>query len=63
MTDRAQEPSWAQEALDAAGGLDDLCPWQSCTGPRNCSAARSTFVLSTSGHIAAMVIPGNPSAG
>jgi hypothetical protein len=43
-------PAWAQEAVDAAGGLDLLLTDAALGGP-------VTFVLSTSGHIAAMVNP------
>jgi poly(3-hydroxyalkanoate) synthetase len=47
-----------------AGITDHICPWQSCYRTTQLLAGRNRFVLSTSGHIAAMVNPpGNEKAG
>jgi len=47
-----------------AGVADHLTPWQSCHRSARLLGGRSRFVLSTSGHIAALVNPpGNPKAG
>jgi len=46
-----------------AGVTDHLCPWQSCYRSTQLLSGRHRFVLSTSGHIAAMVNPpGNEKA-
>ena len=46
-----------------AGITDHLCPWQSCYRSTQLLSGRKRFVLSTSGHIAAMVNPpGNEKA-
>ncbi len=46
-----------------AGIADHLCAWESCYRTTQLFGGRSRFVLSTSGHIAAMVNPpGNPKA-
>ncbi|HEV2452369.1 MAG TPA: alpha/beta fold hydrolase, partial [Streptosporangiaceae bacterium] len=46
-----------------AGVADHLCPWQSCYRSTQLLGGTSRFVLSTSGHIAALVNPpGNPKA-
>ena len=46
-----------------AGVTDHICPWQSCYRSTQLLAGRKRFVLSTSGHIAAMVNPpGNDKA-
>ena len=46
-----------------AGIADHLCKWESCYRTTQLFGGESTFVLSTSGHIAAMVNPpGNPKA-
>jgi polyhydroxyalkanoate synthase len=46
-----------------AGIADHLTPWQSCYGGTQLLGGTSRFVLSTSGHIAALVNPpGNPKA-
>jgi len=46
-----------------AGIADHLCKWQSCYATTQLFGGESRFVLSTSGHIAAMVNPpGNPKA-
>jgi polyhydroxyalkanoate synthase subunit PhaC len=46
-----------------AGITDHICPWQSCYRSTQLLGGRSRFVLSTSGHIAAMVNPpGNEKA-
>ena len=51
------------DAYVIAGTADHLCPWQSCYRTTQLLGGPVTFVLSTSGHIAAMVNPpGNPKA-
>jgi poly[(R)-3-hydroxyalkanoate] polymerase subunit PhaC len=46
-----------------AGITDHICPWQSCYRSTQLLGGRSRFVLSTSGHVAAMVNPpGNDKA-
>ncbi len=46
-----------------AGITDHICPWQSCYRSTQLLAGRNRFVLSTSGHVAAMVNPpGNEKA-
>jgi len=40
-----------------AGITDHICPWQSCYRSTQLLAGRQRFVLSTSGHVAAMVNP------
>jgi poly(3-hydroxyalkanoate) synthetase len=46
-----------------AGITDHLCPWQSCYRSTQLLSGSKRFVLSTSGHIAAMVSPpGNEKA-
>jgi polyhydroxyalkanoate synthase len=46
-----------------AGIADHLCPWQSCYRTTQLLGGTVRFVLSTSGHIAAMVNPpSNPKA-
>ena len=40
-----------------AGITDHICPWQSCYRSTQLLAGRTRFVLSTSGHVAAMVNP------
>jgi polyhydroxyalkanoate synthase len=46
-----------------AGITDHICPWQSCYRSTQLLGGRNRFVLSTSGHIAAMVNPpGNDKA-
>jgi len=46
-----------------AGITDHLCPWQSCYRSTQVLSGSKRFVLSTSGHIAAMVNPpGNDKA-
>ena len=46
-----------------AGITDHICPWQSCYRSTQLLGGRSRFVLSTSGHVAAMVNPpGNEKA-
>ena len=46
-----------------AGVADHLCPWQNCYATTQLLGGRSRFVLSTSGHIAAIVNPpGNEKA-
>jgi poly(3-hydroxyalkanoate) synthetase len=51
------------DAYVLAGAADHLCPWQSCYRSAQLFGGDTRFVLSTSGHIAAMVNPpGNPKA-
>ena len=51
------------DAYVIAGEADHLCPWQSCYRTTQLLGGQVTFVLSTSGHIAAMVNPpGSPKA-
>jgi polyhydroxyalkanoate synthase subunit PhaC len=51
------------DAYVIAGRADHLCPWQSCYRTTQLLGGPARFVLSTSGHIAAMVNPpGNPKA-
>ena len=51
------------DAYVIAGATDHLCPWQSCYRTTQLLGGQVTFVLSTSGHIAAMVNPpGSPKA-
>ncbi len=46
-----------------AGITDHICPWQACYRSTQLLGGETRFVLSTSGHIAAMVNPpGNPKA-
>jgi poly(3-hydroxyalkanoate) synthetase len=46
-----------------AGVADHLCPWQNCYQSAQLLGGGRRFVLSTSGHIAAIVNPpGNPKA-
>jgi poly[(R)-3-hydroxyalkanoate] polymerase subunit PhaC len=46
-----------------AGITDHICPWQSCYRSTQLLSGRTRFVLSTSGHVAAMVNPpGNEKA-
>ena len=40
-----------------AGSADHICPWQSCYGSTQLLGGTSRFVLSTNGHIAALVNP------
>jgi polyhydroxyalkanoate synthase subunit PhaC len=51
------------DAYLVAGITDHLCPWESCYRTTQLLGGPVRFVLSTSGHIAAMVNPpGNPKA-
>ncbi len=51
------------DAYVIAGVADHLCPWQSCYRTTGLLGGQVTFVLSTSGHVAAMVNPpDNPKA-
>ena len=51
------------DAYVIAGAADRLCPWQSCYRTTQLLGGQVTFVLSTSGYIAAMVNPpGNQKA-
>ena len=45
------------DAYVLAGAADHLCPWQSCYRSAQLLGGDTRFVLSTSGHIAAMVNP------
>jgi polyhydroxyalkanoate synthase len=52
------------DAYVVAGAADHLCDWESCYRTTGLLGGASRFVLSTSGHIAAIVNPpGNPKAG
>ena len=52
-----------RDAYLVAGITDHICPWQSCYQSTQLLSGRHRFVLSTSGHIAAMVNPpGNEKA-
>ena len=46
-----------RDSYIVAGITDHICPWQSCYRSTQLLAGRNRFVLSTSGHIAAMVNP------
>jgi polyhydroxyalkanoate synthase len=51
------------DAYVIAGVADHLCPWQSCYATTQLLGGKSRFVLSNSGHIAALVNPpSNPKA-
>ncbi len=51
------------DAYVVAGTADHICPWQSCYRTTQLLGGPVRFVLSTSGHIAAIVNPpGNPKA-
>ena len=53
-----------RDAYLVAGITDHICPWQSCYQSSQLLSGSHRFVLSTSGHIAAMVNPpGNDKAG
>jgi poly(3-hydroxyalkanoate) synthetase len=45
------------DAYVVAGVADHLCPWQNCYQTTQLLGGRTRFVLSTSGHIAAIVNP------
>ncbi|HEY4700627.1 MAG TPA: alpha/beta fold hydrolase, partial [Streptosporangiaceae bacterium] len=52
-----------RDSYIVAGITDHICPWQSCYQSTQLLGGRPRFVLSTSGHIAAMVNPpGNQKA-
>ena len=52
-----------RDAYLVAGITDHICPWQSCYRSTQLLSGRQRFVLSTSGHIAALVNPpGNDKA-
>jgi polyhydroxyalkanoate synthase len=52
-----------RDAYVVAGITDHICPWQGCYRSTQLLGGRQRFVLSTSGHIAAMVNPpGNEKA-
>jgi polyhydroxyalkanoate synthase len=51
------------DAYVLAGVADHLCPWESCYRTAHLLGGTTRFILSTSGHIAALVNPpGNPKA-
>jgi poly[(R)-3-hydroxyalkanoate] polymerase subunit PhaC len=53
----------AADAYLAAGIADHITPWQNCYRSTQLLGGKSRFILSTSGHIAALVNPpGNPKA-
>jgi polyhydroxyalkanoate synthase len=52
-----------RDSYIVAGITDHICPWQSCYASTQLLGGRPRFLLSTSGHIAAMVNPpGNDKA-
>src|SRR5689334_21044940 len=52
-----------RDSYVVAGITDHICPWQSCYRSTQLLGGRSQFLLSTSGHVAAMVNPpGNEKA-
>ena len=52
-----------RDSYIVAGITDHICPWQSCYRSTQLLGGRSRFLLSTSGHVAAMVNPpGNQKA-
>jgi polyhydroxyalkanoate synthase len=53
----------AADAYVVAGIADHITPWQNCYRSTQLLGGKSRFILSTSGHIAALVNPpGNPKA-
>jgi len=63
LTVLGTEVDLAQVDLDSyvvAGVADHICPWQSCYRGSQLLGGKTRFVLSTSGHIAALVNPVNP---
>jgi polyhydroxyalkanoate synthase len=66
LTVLSAEVDLAQVDLDSyavAGVADHICPWQSCYRGSQLLGGKTRFVLSTSGHIAALVNPaGNKKA-
>jgi polyhydroxyalkanoate synthase len=55
--------SAGRDSYIVAGITDHICPWQSCYSSTQLLGGRSRFLLSTSGHVAAMVNPpGNDKA-
>jgi polyhydroxyalkanoate synthase len=60
LTVLGTEIDLAQVDLDSyvvAGVADHICPWQSCYRSSQLLGGKTRFVLSTSGHIAALVNP------
>ena len=60
LTVLGREVDLGQADLDSyvvAGVADHICPWQSCYRSAQLLGGRTRFVLSTSGHIAALVNP------
>src|ERR1700734_2837742 len=52
-----------RDTYQVAGITDHICPWQSCYRTTQLLSGRPRFILSTSGHVAAMVNPpGNEKA-
>jgi polyhydroxyalkanoate synthase subunit PhaC len=52
-----------RDSYIVAGITDHICPWQSCYRTTQLLGGRPRFLLSTSGHVAAMVNPpGNEKA-
>jgi len=52
-----------RDSYIVAGITDHICPWQSCYRSTQLLAGHNRFILSTSGHVAAMVNPpGNDKA-
>ena len=52
-----------RDSYMVAGITDHICPWQSCYRSARLLAGHKRFILSTSGHVAAMVNPpGNDKA-
>ena len=45
------------DSYAVAGAADHICPWQSCYRSAQLLGGKTRFVLSTSGHIAALVNP------
>jgi polyhydroxyalkanoate synthase len=66
LTVLGTEVDLAQVRLDCyavAGVADHICPWESCYRSAQLFGGKTRFVLSTSGHIAALVNPpGSPQA-
>jgi polyhydroxyalkanoate synthase subunit PhaC len=66
LTVLGTEVDLGQITLDSyvlAGSADHICPWQACYRSGQLLGGNTRFVLSTSGHVAALVNPpGNPKA-
>ena len=60
---RSTSPAIDLDSYVVAGVADHICPWQTCYRTTQLLGGETRFVLSTSGHIAAIVNPpGNPTA-